>query len=473
MLLLSDVIESLTGTRLEKLSLVISETFVDSRLVIPGAMFVALPGDRVDGHQFLNDAFRRGALFALVNKDLPETYPVLDLRSGTISQDLVIPPTPFCILVNDPLLSLQQISGFWRRKLSPVVIGITGSIGKSTTKELVGEVLSQRFRTIRNIGNLNNEIGLPLTLLRLTEGTECAVLEMGFYLPGEISLLCNLALPQIGLVTNIGPVHAERAGSLEAIAQGKAELLQALPSNPEGVAVLNADDPLVKAMADKTRARVFYYGLDPSADLWADQIEGLGLAGIRFRLHYRKEILNLRVPLIGRHSVHTALRAAAIGLILNLSWHEIIKGLQQGYSQLRLIAVHTKNGALLLDDTYNASPESNLAALNLLGEIEGRKIAVLGEMYELGPYEVQAHEIVGARVAEVCDELIAVGEKSKIIVDSATRAGFPSVQITWLPGVPETINFLRNRLHKGDVVLIKGSRGLAMERIVAALETSS
>jgi UDP-N-acetylmuramoyl-tripeptide--D-alanyl-D-alanine ligase len=302
----------------------------------------------------------------------------------------------------------------------------------------------------------------------LSEGHQAAVLEMGFYVPGEIALLCDLALPQVGVITNVGTVHAERAGSQEAIARGKSELVESLPA--DGVAILNYDDPWVREMASKTRAQVFFYGLDPNADLWADEVTGLGLEGIRFRLHYGNEILHVRVPLIGRHSVHTALRAAAVGLVEGLTWEEIILGLRSGHSQLRLVAVRTENGALLLDDTYNASPESTLAALNLLDELDGRKIAVLGDMLELGPYEVRGHEMVGVRAAEVVDELVTVGELGRIIAVSARKSGLPEGAITLLATTQEAIQHLEPHLQKEDVVLVKGSRGMRMDRIVAALE---
>jgi UDP-N-acetylmuramoyl-tripeptide--D-alanyl-D-alanine ligase len=350
------------------------------------------------------------------------------------------------------------------------VIGITGSVGKSTTKELVSEVLSYRFRTLKNIGNFNNEIGLPLTILRLSENHQKAVLEMGFYLPGEIQLLCKIAQPVVGVITNVGTVHAERAGSQEIIANGKSELVEALPDY--GTAILNYDDPWVRPMAEKTKAKILYYGLDPAAHIWADQIEGLGLQGIRFRLHYKNEEIHMRVPLIGRHSVHTALRATAVGLVEGLTWQEIINGLQHGHSQLRLAAVNAANGALILDDTYNASPDSVMAALNLLEEMQGKKCAVLGEMLELGPYEQQGHEMVGVRAAQIVDRLIAVGERAKYIADSAQKAGLPAKAITWVSTVPDAIQVLQDSLHTDDVVLIKGSHGLHMERIVTALEAS-
>jgi UDP-N-acetylmuramoyl-tripeptide--D-alanyl-D-alanine ligase len=468
-LTLSDILEALTGVRPGEISLVISETVIDSRQVIPAAMFVALPGERADGHDYVGEAFQRGANLALVQRDLSAQFTTLDLRSGQLPQNFVSPVPPFCIYVENSLDALQRIAAFWRRKQNVRVIGVTGSVGKSTTKELIAEVLSQRYCTLKTIGNLNNEIGLPLMLLRLSAGHQRAVLEMGFYVPGEITLLCNLALPQVGVITNIGTVHAERAGSQEVIARGKAELVQALP--PDGVAILNYDDPWVRPMAQQTKARVLYYGIDPAAELWADQIESLGLEGIRFRLHYHHEVLHLRVPMIGRHSVHTVLRAVAVGLVEGLGWQEIINGLKAGHNQLRLVAVHTPSGALILDDTYNASPESTLAALNLLDEMSGRKIAVLGDMLELGPYERQGHEMIGARAAEVCNELIAVGERAKIIAETAVATGLSPSWVHWFLDVPKTIDFLsRRRFQQGEVILVKGSHGLRMDRIVAALE---
>lgn len=470
MLTLADVIESISGKRPDWALQVITEAVIDSRQAFPGCMFVALPGERVDGHDFVEQALERGAHLALVQKAPPPGSSVLDLRAGSQSDLSELREPPLYLWVDDTLKALQATARFWRRKLDLRVIGITGSVGKSTTKELVAEVLDQRYRTLKNQGNLNNEIGLPLTMLSLTEGHERAVLEMGFYVPGEIAFLCDLALPQIGVVTNIGTVHAERAGSKAEIARGKAELVQALPPAPEGVAILNYDDPLVREMAGKTRARVFFYGLDPHADLWADNVEGLGLDGIRFRLHFRNEALHLRIPLIGRHSVHAALRATAVGLVDGLTWEEIVGGLRSQHTQLRLAAVKTESGALILDDTYNASPESVLAALNLLDEIDGRHIAVLGDMLELGPYEQQGHEMVGVRAAEVVDQLITVGERARMIAAAAVQAGLAPEAVTQLEETTEAAELLKKILGETDVVLVKGSHGMRMDRIVAALE---
>lgn len=472
MLKLADILEALTGIRLESATLVITEGVIDSRLAIPGALFVALLGERTDGHQYVEQAFQNGASLALVQQEMPSGLSVLDLRSTITHVELAnrlyeLEP-PFCLLVEDSLKALQDIARFWRKQLKVDVIGITGSVGKSTTKELVAEVLGQRYSTLKNKGNFNNEIGLPLTLLSLTPGHQMAVLEMGFYVPGEIDFLCQIAHPRIGVITNIGTVHAERAGTQEVIAQGKAELVQALP--PDGYAILNYDDPLVRPMADETEAQVFYYGMTDEAHLWADGVEGLGLEGIRFRLHYRDETLHLRVPLIGRHSVQTALRAAAVGLLCGLTWQEIIEGLRSMSTQLRLISVRSERGAMLLDDTYNASPESMLSALNLLSEISGRKVAVLGDMLELGQYEWRGHELVGIRAAEVVDELITIGERGRMIAASACRAGLSADNITELDSVDQAIDLLKGRLQAEDVVLVKGSHGMRMERIVAALE---
>lgn len=471
MLKLADVIQAFSGVRPEWADVPITGGAIDSREAAAGNLFVALPGERADGHDFVPEAFNRGAIAALIHRDPPEGFTQLDLRPGAELALEAPLKLPVCLRVTDSLAGLQQIAGFWRSKLDLRVIGITGSVGKSTTKELVADVLEGRFRTLKNLGNLNNEIGLPLTMLSLNDSHERAVLEMGFYVPGEIALLCDLSKPQIGVVTNIGTVHAERAGTQEEIARGKAELVQSLPPAPHGTAILNYDDPWVRGMAEKTNARVFFYGLDPAADLWADQLEGLGLDGIRFRLHSGREVLHLRVPLIGRHSVHTALRAAAVGLVEGLTWQEIVSGLRAPHAQLRLAAVRTRSGALILDDTYNASPESTLAALNLLAEIEGRRIAVLGDMLELGRYERQGHEMVGVRSAQVVDELITVGELAHMIAAAARRAGLVKDAVTELDDVPDVIDYLKGRLSSSDVVLVKGSHGMRMDRIVASLET--
>jgi UDP-N-acetylmuramoyl-tripeptide--D-alanyl-D-alanine ligase len=470
MLTLGHLLEALTGQQVPGAGQVITDAAIDSRLVIPGALFIALPGERTDGHDYVQAAFERGASFALVEREMPTDLHQLDLRGPLGKDEPLSLDFPLCLRVENSLVALQRIAKHWRNRLQVRVIGVTGSVGKSTTKELAAEVLEVRYRTLKNPGNLNNEIGLPISLLRLTESHERAVLEMGFYVPGEIALLCSLARPQVGVITNVSQVHMERAGSLEAIVAGKTELVASLPPAPEGVAVLNYDEPLVRSMADHTQAVVFFYGLSPEANLWASDVQSLGLEGIRFVLHYQGDEIHVRVPLLGQHSVHTALRAAAIGLIEGLTWEEIVGGLQGSQSQLRLVAVQGPGGSLLLDDTYNAAPPSVTAALNLLAELEGRHVAVLGDMLELGDYEERGHRMVGARAAEVADLLVTVGQRAHWIADEALQAGLPQSSVFLFPDSQTATEHLRSTIGAGDVVLVKGSRGMHMDEIVTALE---
>lgn len=469
MLTLADLIESEQGIRLSSTTPGITEAVVDSRQAIPGSLFIAYKGEKVDGHAYVADAFKHGATLALVEKDIDPSIPVFDLTKP-VNVSISFPSLPFAVRVKNSQDSLTKLAAFWRRKFTPRVIGITGSVGKSTTKELVAEILSSRFRTLKNQGNLNNEIGLPLTMLRLGPGYQKVVVEMGFYYPGEIAQLCQIALPHVGILTNIGTVHAERAGSQETIAKGKSELVQQLPPSPEGTAILNMDDPWILKMQTLTKARIFLYGLNPAAELWADHIVSDGLKGLNFHLHYRGDTFITHAPLLGQHSIHTILRAVAAALVEGMPIEEAINALQHASGQLRLVVARTKEGALLLDDTYNASPESTLAALNLLAELPGRKIAVLGGMFELGEYEREGHEKVGIRAAQVADCLITLGDLAKQIADFAGQAGMDKRFISILEEPDDVVKMLRSILKQGDVVLIKGSHGLRMDHIVQALE---
>ncbi len=477
MLTLGTVVAALTDSRPESalLDQPIDDVVVDSRQSGQKAMFVALPGENTNGHQFVHQSFSAGAVVALVQQDVGRDFSVVDLRrSPPADQDWRRAQFPLCLRVEDTLEALQRVAQRWRAQLDVRVIGVTGSVGKTTTKDLTAAVLARRFRTLRSEGNLNNEIGLPLSLLQLRERHERAVLEMGFYKRGEIAVLCELAQPHVGVITNVYPVHLERAGTLDNIAAGKSELVESLPPEPEGVAVLNADDPEVMAMAVNTRARVFTYGLDSDADLCASHVEGMGLSGIRFRLHHRGDILHVRVPLLGRHSVHTALCAAAVGLTEGLTWQEILEGLQaqDGQAQLRLYAVPGPGDSIILDDTYNASPESTIAALNLLDDLEApRRVAVLGDMLELGLFEQQGHRAVGTRACDVADVLITIGELAETIADGACAAGMQESEITRCRDGEEALRVLKKEMKAGDVVLVKGSRGMRLDRLVNELET--
>ncbi len=468
MLTLADVIEGLVGRRPERLEQPISTTVIDSRQAEPGALFIALKGEHADGHDYVADAFSRGAAAAIVERDVTVSGLMWDLTdpARTLPSAWSL---PLVLKTASSLQALQQMATFWRRQHELRVVGITGSVGKTTTKELAAAVLARRYVTLKSEASYNNEIGLPLALMHLTNEHERAVLEMGMYDVGEIAGLARIARPHVGVVTIIGPVHLERARTIERIVKAKMELVEALPPTPEGVAILNYDDERVRGMAQATQARVFYYGLSPDADLWADHIEGLGLDGIRFRLHHGGETLHVKIPLLGRHSVHTALRAAAVGLAEGLDWQEIIEGLWGPSAQLRLVSVPGPKGAIILDDTYNASPASTFAALNLLDELDGRKIAVLGDMLELGDYEREGHEKVGMRALEVADVLITLGPRGHIIGETALRWGMPAGQVHILEENAEVITLLEQMVTGDDVILVKGSRVMRMEEIVNAL----
>jgi UDP-N-acetylmuramoyl-tripeptide--D-alanyl-D-alanine ligase len=466
MLTLADVIEGLLGRRQVESTQPVRRVVIDSREAGPGDLFVAFVGENTDGHQYVAEAFKRGAVAALVERDVPIEALKYDLRSGSTLPSFRSLSLPVVLRVDQTLNALQQLAKWWRSRFKDLrVIGITGSVGKSSTKELIAAVLQQQFTLLKSEGNFNNEIGLPLTLLQLEARHQRVVLEMGMYARGEITRLCELAQPVVGVVTLIGPVHLERLGSIEAIAEAKAELPQALPAH--GVAILNYDDERVRAMASVTKARVLTYGLDSAADLWAADIVSEGLEGIHFTLHYRREAFHVQVPLLGRHSVHTSLRATAVGLAEGMGWEAILEGLQDRHAALRLIAVPGPKGSTILDDTYNASPASMIAALNLLSELSGRKIAVLGDMLELGDYEDEGHRLVGLRALDVADVLVTVGTLGRLMAIEAIQNGMPRDRVQMCETNDEAIAYLDRVIQPDDMILVKGSRGLHMEDIVS------
>lgn len=472
---LGDVFHGLVGRRAAVEKAVPIDTFVaDSRDVDPGDCFVAVPGENTDGHLYIGEALQRGAHAVIAERDrtppdVLDAATVIDIDADTNGVETLEPPVIF--VSDDSLYAVQELAAWWRRQATPDmrVIGITGSVGKTTVKEFTAAVLGQRYRTFKSQGNYNSDIGLPLTLLDMPLDVERAVLEMAMTRPGEIARLAEIASPVIGVVTNVGPVHMARLGSLEAIADAKSELIQALPA--DGVAVLNADDELVHEMARHASGRVFTYGLDEQATVWASDIESHGLDGISFRFHHEDDTVFARLPLLGRHSVHGALAAAAVGLIEGQSWGEIIAGLKDlaEMELLRIIVVSGVNDSTILDDTYNASPASVLAALNLLDDLPGRKVAVLGDMLELGEYEEEGHERVARRAAEVADLLVTVGELGEIIAREAIASGMPADTVVAMSTRGDAIDFLREHLQPDDMVLVKASRGLRLDEVVSAL----
>jgi UDP-N-acetylmuramoyl-tripeptide--D-alanyl-D-alanine ligase len=360
-----------------------------------------------------------------------------------------------------------------------LVVGITGSVGKTSTKETVASVLERSLPTYRSAGNLNSEIGLPLSLLEVTPEHGAAVLEMGgAYAFGEIRLLAEIAQPRIGVVTNVHPVHLERMGTVEAIAETKAELVDAIPE--DGWAILNGDDARVRAMAERCRGRVLFYGLDAGNDVRATEVESEGLGGTSFWLHVGEESNRVKVPLIGGHAVELALAAIAVGHATGMDLADMLMGLAEPDVQVRLLIAPGPNGSQMIDDTYNASTPSVMSALGLLDAINPKRaIAVLGDMRELGEVSEREHVTVGRRAGEVADLVVTFGELARTIAreakttDGRFDVGPPAVTSFGLEQREELIDYLLRELREGDVVLLKGSRGLAMENIVERLRVGS
>jgi UDP-N-acetylmuramoyl-tripeptide--D-alanyl-D-alanine ligase len=453
----------LTGGRLLRTSRrPIRGAAVDSRLVGDGQLFVALPGERTDGHRFLADATVNGAAALVVSRPVPEA--VLDALG-----DVTI------LAVPDGLVALAALATGWRQRFDPLVVGVTGSIAKTSTKEAIAAVLGSQLRTLRTEGNQNNEIGLPLTLLRLGPDHRAAVLEMGMYAGGEIADLARMARPRIGVVTSVHGVHLSRMGSLSAIEKAKGELVEALPS--DGVAVLNQDDRRVRRMADRTAARVLTYGLSGDADVAADDVASNGFEGMRFILRLpparggRPTRIPARIPGLGKLSVHNALAGAAVGHAAGLEPAVIAHALAGGWSAAHRGHVVRLGRVTIIDDSYNASPPSVTAALDLLAGLPGRRIAVLGEMLELGKGSVAGHKEVGTAAAATVDLLVTVGAGAAPIAAGAKAAGLDASRILEARDRDAALDLLRVRLRDNDVVLVKASRGVELDLLVDALRT--
>jgi UDP-N-acetylmuramoyl-tripeptide--D-alanyl-D-alanine ligase len=422
---------------------------VDSRLVEPGQMFVALPGERVDGHDYLAAAVDRGAAALLVTR--PPADP-------TAYGDVTV------LRVADGVGALQALASAWRSRFAPIVVGVTGSIAKTSTKEAVATVLGARYRTLKNVGNQNNEIGLPLTVLALDASHEAAVLEMGMYVGGEIADLARIGRPRIGIVTAVQPVHLSRIGTIEAVEQAKGELVEALPA--AGCAILNADDARVRRMGSRTAARVTTYGFADDADVRATAVASAGVEGMRFTLRAGRESIPVSIPALGRLAVHNGLAAAAAGLAAGMELEEIARALASGWSAPHRGALHQVAGVTLVDDSYNASPASVVAALDLLAGLPGRRVAVLGEMLELGEAHEDGHRRVGAAAASVAELVVVVGAGASGIADGAAEAGLAHDRILRVPDREVALDGLLPRLREGDVVLVKASRGIALDLLV-------
>lgn len=428
----------------------------DSRKVRSGDLFVALPGERVDGHHYVPAAFAAGATVALVTRE-PET----------------IPAGKAAIVVPDAGQALIEL-GKWRYAQNPVpVIGVTGSIGKTTTKDLISSALAGAMKVLSNLGNLNSDIGLPLTLLRLQPDHEVAVLEMGMRGKGQIAQLCGIVRPKIGVITNIMEVHLEILGSLENITAAKAELLEALPA--DGTAVLNADDPRVRALAGRYGGMTIMYGTEAMADVRAIDITTKP-TGSTFEAVISDRLgggrLPVALPVPGRHNVLNSVAAIAVGLALGVPLTKLREGLGDAHTSGMRLETFTAGDITVINDAYNASPASMRAALAVLRDLAaGRKIAVLGNMLELGPLSREWHRDLGAAVVEAgCDLLITVGDLAAFIGEGARAAGLASEALIECVDNAGAVTALNERLTAGDTVLVKGSRGMAMEEIAAILK---
>lgn len=432
---------------------------IDSRTLVPGDVFFALKGPHFDGHDYVEAAINKGAAAVIIEKEIsiPPSWP------GTV------------LKVPDTRQAFGYLARFHRLRFELPVIGITGSNGKTTTKELIAAILAQRGNVVKTEKNYNNEIGLPLTLLKINAATKAVVVEMGMRGKGQIAYLAELARPTLGVITNIGLTHLELLGSQAAIAEAKGELIQALP--PSGIAVLNGDDPLVSRMGRACPGQPLFYRLSsgkdeagPRPDLFAVAITTKGERE-EVTVDGRWGKFDFSLPLLGRHNVANALAAALVGLSLGLTPAEVAQGLagvQNVEKRLRKLEVA---GITVLDDTYNASPASVQAALEVLRKLNnpGRKIAVLGDMLELGPISKEAHWQTGALVAASgCNALFAYGPLSLATKEGAAKNGvfarhFSSKEELWQE--------LEAYLSPGDAVLIKGSRGMAMDEVVAKVIT--
>ena len=429
----------------------------DSRTIQEGNLFVALAGPHFDGRAFLSQAFDRGAAGALI--------------SGPWSLDS-IPDPGIVIEVDDTLQALGDLARIWRQPFSLPLVGITGSNGKTTTKEMLAGILESSGPTLKNPGNLNNLIGLPLTLLGLGPEHRFAVLEMGMNRSGEIRRLSAIAGPTVGLITNIGPAHLEGLGSLEAIARAKGELFEALTR--EDWAVINQDDPRVLELSTRCSSQKITFGLDPRAEVRAEEVR-LNSAGLIFWLCAQGQRREIRLPLPGRHNVGNALAAAAAALVLGLSLDRIQGGLE-GFSppahrlQIRI----GSQGVHLLDDSYNANPASLKAALETFQLLrqEQRGGLVLGDMLELGASSRTAHQEIGTLVGRLgVDYLLTLGERTPALRDEALLGSRPPVQAIHCGSPKELLEQLNRLAQSGDWVLIKGSHGMGPSTVAEALQS--
>ncbi len=422
----------------------------DSRKIEEGDLFIPLKGERFDGHDFILESLNSGAAAALTCKPM-----------GPV-------PGKTLILVSDSLKALGDLAAWYRSGFKFPLIGVTGSVGKTGTKDMIAAVLSRKFKVLKNEGNLNNAIGLPLTLFNLDLSLGAAVVEMGMSGLGEISYLTSVARPDTAVITNIGVSHIGKLGSKLNILRAKLEILEGLKK--DGPVMLNGDDHLLYGLKGLLSHRAVFFGTREGVDLRACNIRSMGERGVSFSLWSGGSRWEIRVPVPGAHNVYTALAAIAVGMEFGMSLQEMAEGIAGFSPGSGRMNVYTRGGLKIIDDTYNASPQSAKAAIDVLKEMgrEGnRTLAILGDMLELGEWAGRVHEELGRYVSERgIDCVIAVGKNAGLIADGAREAGMPQDRVFHFEEKDEALKFLGDFVKSGDLVLVKGSRGMKMEKIV-------
>ena len=432
---------------------------IDSRRIDPDDLFVAIKGDVHDGHSFAGDVIADGVAGLIINKDKAAAMPgQLCQKKGLV-----------CVTVTDTTKALGDLAAFQRQRSNASVVAITGSNGKTTTRTMTAAVVAQCFSTLTTSGNLNNEIGLPLTLLNLNPHHQWAVVELGINRPGEIERLGEICSPKIGLITNIGPAHLEGLGSIDAVMRAKGELLTKI--KPAGTAVLNADDPKLLQLADQTSANVVLFGLSKNAQIRGRSIRKKGL-GLSFTLQMPSESISIDIETPGRFMVSNALAAAAVGYLLGASARQIKTGLESFVPVQGRLNIHkTHKGIYIIDDTYNANPGSMSAAIETLKSLkgDGRGVMVVGDMLELGQHSESLHYKIGILCAKSkISRIYATGKFAESVAAGAREEDMDSGNI--ILGTKEAIyESIIGWLDPGDWVLVKGSRSMAMEKIAEKL----
>jgi UDP-N-acetylmuramoyl-tripeptide--D-alanyl-D-alanine ligase len=445
---------------------------IDTRTISPGELFFAIKGPRFDGHQFVGQAFQKGAAAAIIEEDLRPS-------PGTPAAR---PPSPTGrgqgegpkIRVPSAIEALQTLAREVRRRWGMTIIGVTGSAGKTTTKEMVAAVLGKKFTVLRSVGNLNNEFGLPLCLLRAERYQNIGVLEMGMSAKGEIRKLASIAEPNEGVVTNVNPVHLEFFKSVDEIAQAKAELIEGL--HEPKVAYLNNDDSRVRAMARNFSGKVVTYGVKSVAAFKVQQIQDLGLEGTAFTVHHGRRDVNFVLPLLGQHNVANAMAAIAVAVTHDVSWEQIRDAISEMKPEkMRGEVIKFREGFAVIDDSYNSNPRALSEMIRFLGRLHGyqRKILVAGEMLELGPEGSELHRNCGREAARAGLELIlAVQGQSKEILEGALESGMDRSRLKFVRDALQAGDLLARTLKQGDVVVIKGSRGVKLEQALNTLRAA-